>query len=64
MIYEADNAIPVAAQEVMAGRADDVVGLPTSHSPFLSQPAALAEVIRTSLESLNCNERRTGEHCF
>jgi pimeloyl-ACP methyl ester carboxylesterase len=64
VICEADNAIPVATQEAMAGRADDAVRLPTSHSPFLSQPAALADVIRTSLESLNCNERRTGERCF
>ena len=49
VICEADNAIPVAAQEAMARRADDVVRLPTSHSPFLSQPAALAGLIRRSL---------------
>lgn len=49
VICEADNAIPVAAQELMAGRADDVVRLPTSHSPFLSRPAALAGLIRRSL---------------
>jgi pimeloyl-ACP methyl ester carboxylesterase len=50
VICEADNAIPVAAQEVMAARADEVMRMPTSHSPFLSQPAALARLIRTSLD--------------
>jgi pimeloyl-ACP methyl ester carboxylesterase len=50
VICESDNAIPVAAQEVMAGRADEVFRLPTSHSPFLSQPAALAGLIRRSIE--------------
>jgi pimeloyl-ACP methyl ester carboxylesterase len=50
VICEADNAIPVAAQEAMARRADSVERLPTSHSPFLSQPAALAELIRNSIE--------------
>jgi pimeloyl-ACP methyl ester carboxylesterase len=49
VICEADNALPVAAQEAMAGRADDVAWLQTSHSPFLSQPAALAGLIRRSL---------------
>jgi hypothetical protein len=50
VICEADNAIPVAAQEAMAGRADEVFRLPTSHSPFLSQPAGLAGLIRRSIE--------------
>ena len=50
VICEADKAISVAAQEVMARRADSVERLPTSHSPFLSQPAALAGVIRNSFE--------------
>lgn len=49
VICEADNAIPVAARDAMAGRADDVARLRTSHSPFLSQPAALAGLIRRSL---------------
>jgi pimeloyl-ACP methyl ester carboxylesterase len=49
IVCEADNAIPVAAQELMAKRADDVYRLNTSHSPFLSQPAALAPLIRRSL---------------
>jgi pimeloyl-ACP methyl ester carboxylesterase len=49
IICEADNAIPVAAQEQMARRADDVHRLTSSHSPFLSQPAAVARQIRLSL---------------
>jgi pimeloyl-ACP methyl ester carboxylesterase len=51
VICGADNAIPVAAQEQMAERADDVLRLGTSHSPFLSQPAALARLLRRSLAS-------------
>ncbi|AKS32447.1 alpha/beta hydrolase [Mycolicibacterium goodii] len=49
IVCEADNAIPVAKQEVFARNADEVVRLPTSHSPFLSRPAALAELITESL---------------
>jgi hypothetical protein len=33
----------------MAERADDIYRLNTSHSPFLSQPAALASLIRLSI---------------
>jgi pimeloyl-ACP methyl ester carboxylesterase len=51
VICEADNAIPVAAQELMAKRADAIERLDTSHSPFLSQPGALAGLIRRSLAS-------------
>jgi hypothetical protein len=32
-------------QRAMAAKADDVVELDTSHSPFLSQPRQLADVI-------------------
>jgi pimeloyl-ACP methyl ester carboxylesterase len=49
IICEADNALPVAAQERMAKRANRVYRLNTSHSPFLSQPAALGRLIRRSL---------------
>jgi pimeloyl-ACP methyl ester carboxylesterase len=49
VICEVDNALPVAAQELIAARADDVQRLCTSHSPFLSQPAALARLIKHSL---------------
>ncbi|PJK22027.1 alpha/beta hydrolase [Mycolicibacterium goodii] len=49
IVCEADNAIPVARQEVFARNADAVKRLPTSHSPFLSRPAALAKLIAESL---------------
>jgi pimeloyl-ACP methyl ester carboxylesterase len=49
VVCEEDNAIPVAVQERMAQRADEVHRLSTSHSPFLSQPAALARLIRDSV---------------
>jgi pimeloyl-ACP methyl ester carboxylesterase len=52
VVCESDNAIPVAAQELMAERADDVERMNASHSPFLSQPAALADLIRRSLASV------------
>jgi pimeloyl-ACP methyl ester carboxylesterase len=51
VICEVDNAIPVAVQRLMAKRANDVQRLSASHSPFLSQPAALARLIRRSLAS-------------
>jgi pimeloyl-ACP methyl ester carboxylesterase len=49
VICEVDNAIPVATQEMLAERADDIQRLSTSHSPFLSQPAALARLLRRAL---------------
>ena len=49
VICEDDNALPVATQELIAQRADDIQRLSASHSPFLSQPAALARLIRASL---------------
>ena len=49
VVCEDDNAIPVALQEQMAQRADDVQRMSTSHSPFLSQPEALTRLIRGSL---------------
>jgi pimeloyl-ACP methyl ester carboxylesterase len=51
VVCERDNAIPVAAQEMMAQRADRVHRLKTSHSPFISQPAAVAGLIRSALAS-------------
>ena len=38
VICEADNAIPVATQELIAQRADDIQRLSTSHAPFFSNP--------------------------
>jgi hypothetical protein len=49
VICERDNALPVATQELIADRADDVQRMSTSHSPFLSQPAELARLIRRYL---------------
>jgi pimeloyl-ACP methyl ester carboxylesterase len=45
IICEADNAIPLFAQEAMSGRANEVVRMKTDHSPFLSAPEELAGVI-------------------
>ncbi len=41
-----DAAIPPPAQEAMSQRAGRVERLDASHSPFLSQPAALAAILR------------------
>ena len=46
VICDLDNAIPVPAQEMLSGRAGAVQRLEASHSPFLSQPDAVVEIIR------------------
>jgi pimeloyl-ACP methyl ester carboxylesterase len=46
VICERDNAIPVVAQEAMAARAGTTHRLDSDHSPFLGQPAAVADLIR------------------
>ena len=51
IICEADVAIPASKQEEFAKRANRIHRLNTSHSPFLSQPASLAQLIRQELES-------------
>ncbi len=40
-----DRALPVALQRSAAARADDVVDMATSHSPFLSRPDEIAGVL-------------------
>jgi pimeloyl-ACP methyl ester carboxylesterase len=45
LICEQDNAIPVAAQEGMSGAAETVVRMDASHSPFMSRPDEVAEII-------------------
>lgn len=46
VITERDGVFPVFAQEALSGRAGSTVHrLDTSHSPFLSQPRATAEII-------------------
>ncbi|MFI6069900.1 alpha/beta hydrolase [Micromonospora sp. NPDC051227] len=51
VVCESDNALPPVAQEYFATRADRVARMATSHSPFLSQPAALARLIGDELAS-------------
>jgi pimeloyl-ACP methyl ester carboxylesterase len=46
VVCERDNAIPVFAQEAMAARASTTQRLDTDHSPFLTRPEAVADVIR------------------
>jgi pimeloyl-ACP methyl ester carboxylesterase len=52
VVCEQDQAIPVFAQEAMSARADTVLRLDAGHSPFLSQPAELAAVLRKVLDQV------------
>lgn len=45
VICEQDNAIPVSAQEGMSGGAETVVRMNASHSPFMSRPDEVAEIL-------------------
>lgn len=45
VVCEHDHVVPVEAQEAMAGSLDGVERLPSSHSPMLSMPGRLAEVL-------------------
>ena len=49
VVCERDRALPVLAQEAMAERADRVLRMDASHSPFLSRPGQLAGVLRAEL---------------
>jgi pimeloyl-ACP methyl ester carboxylesterase len=51
IVAESDKAIPVFAQVLWSLRADRVLRINTSHSPFLSRPAELARLIRGELAS-------------
>ena len=51
VICEEDQAVPVAAQEAMSELADHVERLPSSHSPFLSMPDRLAQVLERAATS-------------
>jgi pimeloyl-ACP methyl ester carboxylesterase len=46
VICDLDQAIPVPAQEMLSGRAGAVHRLDASHSPFLSRPDEVVEIIR------------------
>jgi hypothetical protein len=45
VVCEQDNAIPAFAQEAMAARAGTVHRLDSGHSPFLSRPDEIAELL-------------------
>lgn len=46
LVTEQDAVVPVFAQDAMAERSESTIHrLPTSHSPFLSQPQAVADII-------------------
>ena len=49
VIGERDNCLPSAVREKFAGRAQEVVRMDTSHSPFLSRPRETAELLREEL---------------
>lgn len=49
IICEKDNAIPLFAQEGMSQRCTRAVRIDTDHSPFLSAPVELAQLIKRSL---------------
>jgi pimeloyl-ACP methyl ester carboxylesterase len=44
-----DRAVPPPAQEAMSARAGTVHRLPASHSPFLSRPDEVAEIVLGAL---------------
>ncbi len=48
LVCDDDNCTPVTAQEVFAARATYVEHINTGHSPFMSQPAAVADFIDSS----------------
>ena len=41
----ADNAVPLAAQDILAKRCTDVATLDADHSPFFCQPSELADIL-------------------
>lgn len=45
ILTEQDRALPPPAQEQMSGHASRVHRLPTSHSPFLSRPDAVVDLL-------------------
>jgi pimeloyl-ACP methyl ester carboxylesterase len=48
-----DAAIPLSLQEHMASRAGQRLSLEASHSPFLSQPGSVANLLRGVLEQVS-----------
>ena len=57
VICENDKAIPVPAQEAMAARAGRTIRIDSSHSPFLSRPDDIAQIIADHATSAPTAER-------
>jgi pimeloyl-ACP methyl ester carboxylesterase len=49
VICDRDNAIPVPAQEAMSARAGTTHRLESDHAPFLTDPDAVADLIRATV---------------
>jgi pimeloyl-ACP methyl ester carboxylesterase len=49
VVCTGDQAIPPAAQRAMADQADDVVEWPTDHSPWLTRPDKIAQLLASYL---------------
>jgi pimeloyl-ACP methyl ester carboxylesterase len=49
VICEQDRAVPPPAQEAMSARARDVRRIPASHSPFLSRPGDVTDIVLEAL---------------
>jgi hypothetical protein len=52
VICDLDNAIPVPAQEAMSARAGATHRLDSDHSPFLTDPDAVADLIRGTVAAV------------
>jgi pimeloyl-ACP methyl ester carboxylesterase len=59
VVSEQDRAVPPPAQEAMSGRAGTVHRLPASHSPFLSLPDDVAEIVLDTLRRCSSPSRST-----
>jgi pimeloyl-ACP methyl ester carboxylesterase len=53
VVCEEDGAIHPGLQELLARRAESIVRWPTSHSPFLSQPDLVADLVREIVRSVH-----------
>jgi pimeloyl-ACP methyl ester carboxylesterase len=49
VICDQDRAVPPPVQQAMAARAATVRHVPASHSPFLSRPGEVADVVLQAL---------------
>jgi hypothetical protein len=52
VICEKDSAIPPAVQQRMARRPHRVERLNTSHSPFMSRPSRVADLLHNELKQV------------